>query len=717
MVELTPEENLLEIINKYNPDFDKAFVVKAIDFAREYHGVQKRASGDPYYYHPISVATIIAELKLDTASVITALLHDTVEDTEATIEQIEEEFGADIAHIVNGVTKLDKINFRTESEKQAENFRKFLMAISEDIRVLLIKLADRLHNMRTLQYIRKPEKRRRIAKETMDIYAPLAERIGIHKIKSELQDIAFRELNPDAYDSVLKRLEYLRGIDQDLVQRTTEQIQKLMEDAGIKVRVSGREKMPFSVWLKMQRKNIGFESVTDINAFRIVTENTDDAYRALGVIHTKYRMVPGYFDDYISVPKANGYQSVHTIIIGEEKQRIEVQIRTERMHSIAEYGVAAHWSYKQGQSYGIEGSKYKWVRQLLDILENASDPEEIIENTKLEMYHDHVFCFTPNGDLIVLPRDGTPVDFAFAVHTNLGIKCAGAKVNNRVVPLRTKLRNGDQVEIIKAKAETIIPSWESFVKTGKARSEIRKFLRGKKEEEYIELGKSMLKQIYLQNAKEFEEKDIIELLEDFNRMDLPDFYCSVGEGSIKRSEVVKRLFPDSESTKERTSESEINKNSEIAQIPLKGLTDGVSVSFGSCCHPLPGERIVGIQSATGVVVHTTDCIELENYQDNPDKWIDLRWDDKDEESSYLSRLELIVVNKKGALAELAGLCAEADSNINNVRIGGKGQDFCNVIIDLEVKNIQHLARVETKLKTSSLTNSVERFKPKVSLNS
>lgn len=707
MVDKTPGSELIEKIKSYNPEFDQKAVKKAIDFAVKYHGSQKRASGEAYYQHPISVAMILAGIKLDTDSIITALLHDTVEDTEVTVEQLTEEFGDKVAKLVDGVTKLDKINFKTESEGQAENFRKFLMAVSEDIRVLIVKLADRLHNMRTLHFIKKPEKRRRIAKETMDIYSPLAERIGIHKIKSELQDIAFEELYPEAYNTVLSRLEYLKGMDDDIIERTIKSIQSAFDEAGIETTIEGREKSPFSIWLKMQRKNLGFENVADIIAFRVVTKNVNDCYSALGVIHTKFRMITDHFVDYISIPKANGYQSIHTIVMGDEQQRIEVQIRSEEMHLVAEYGVAAHWSYKQDHDYNLDGRQYFWIRQLLDILENSSSPDEILEDTKLEMYHDHVFCFTPEGDLIVLPKGGTPVDFAFAVHTAVGKTCAGAKVNGRVVPLRTKLANGNQVEIIQSKNKTILPSWEDFVKTGKAKSEIRRFIREKKQGEYITFGKSIINQIFLQNDIEFSEDKITHLLEIHELKDLEDLYSAVGEGKLSRIEVVQELFPDNVK-KKISPEDEM---SDDYKIPLKGLTEGVSVTYSSCCHPLPGEKIVGIQSNLGgVSVHTSDCPELENFVDAPEKWLELKWDEEAIDSRYLSRLELMTKNEKGALASIAAICAEEDANIYNVRVAGRGQDFCKVEIDIEIHGINHLRKVEQSLKNLDLTSSVKRYK-------
>ena len=586
------------------------------------------------------------------------------------------------------------------------------MAISKDIRVLMVKLADRLHNMRTLHYIKKPEKRARIAKETMDIYAPLAERIGIHKIKSELQDIAFKELYEDAYKSVINRLDYLRKIDDNIIEDTINAIDSALQAAGIEATIEGRQKRPFSIWLKMQRKNIGFESVTDIIAFRIITKDEIDCYKALGIIHTNFKMVPGYFDDYVSLPKANNYQSIHTLVLGKKQQRLEIQIRSEDMNRVAEYGVAAHWSYKQQHDYSIDGLQYKWVRQLLEILENTADPDEILENAKLEMYHDHVFCFTPNGELIVLPKDATPVDFAFLVHTAVGKTCAGAKVNGRVVPLRTKLKNGDQIEIIQAKNPTVLASWENFVITGKARSEIRKFIRIKKQGEFIGLGKSIAEQVFVQNDKDFDEKILFKTIEEseITVENIDDLYSQIGEGSISRSELFKALFPNSSSKKIKSEDLE-----DQHKMPLKGLTEGVSVNYSNCCNPLPGERIVGIQLSTGgVAVHTSDCEELEVYVDTPDKWIDLRWDDEEIDNRYVARLMLLAKNERGSLANITKAFADEDGNIYNIRIEGKGQDFCKIEVDVEVFGINHLRKLESALKQLNIINEVERVQSSIS---
>ncbi|MEC8200320.1 MAG: bifunctional (p)ppGpp synthetase/guanosine-3',5'-bis(diphosphate) 3'-pyrophosphohydrolase, partial [Pseudomonadota bacterium] len=479
---------LVEKVRSYDPSADEECLNRAYVFSMKAHGTQQRASGDPYFSHPVEVAGILSEKKLDTASIVTGLLHDTVEDTVATLADIERLFGDEIGRLVDGVTKLGQLELQSDQTKQAENFRKLLLAMSEDIRVLLVKLADRLHNMRTLSYIPKPEKRARIARETMDIYAPLAERIGIRDWKDELEDLAFTELNADARDSILNRLGFLREQGEDLVGQVVNELEQTLAAKGVKARVLGREKKAYSIWRKMQRRDVVFGQLSDIVAFRIIVDNIEDCYRTLGIIHNRYQVVPGRFKDYISIPKPNGYSSIHTGVMGPQMQRVEVQIRTQSMHEIAELGVAAHWQYKQGDSDPVkEGTQYRWLRELLEILEHAAEPEEFLEHTKLEMFADQVFCFTPIGDLFALPFGATPVDFAYAVHTDVGNTCVAAKINGRIMPLRTRLKNGDQVEITTSKAQTPSPAWEAFVATGKARACIRRFIRSQRLEQYESL--------------------------------------------------------------------------------------------------------------------------------------------------------------------------------------------------------------------------------------
>lgn len=713
-------EILLGTLKSHYPGADLSDVRKGYEFAKKYHGTQKRASGDPYYHHPIAVAQILADLKLDPSTVITALLHDTIEDTEATLEQVEKEFGVEMAKLVDGVTKLTKIEFQSENTRQAENFRKLLIAISEDLRVLLVKLADRVHNMRTLHFIKKPEKRLRIARETMEIYAPLAERIGMQKIKDELQDLAFKELHTEGYQSILSRLDFLRKDGGEVVRRIEKDLNDTIEKSGVKAHFYGREKTPYSIWRKMEMKNVSFEQLTDIIAFRAIVANIEDCYRTLGTIHANYHMVPETFKDFISLPKENGYRSLHTVVMGPDHQRIEIQIRTQEMHEVAELGVAAHWAYKQGSELSREGTQYRWIRELLTIIDQAPTPEEFLENTKMEMYHDQVFCFTPKGRLIALPRGSTPVDFAFGVHSEVGRSCVGAKVNGRIVPLRIQLNNGDQVEIIRSKSAQPSPAWEKFVVSGKARSEIRRFIRNQQRGEYITLGKAILTKLFKEQGFELHDSTLEPVLKMFSRTDPEDLYASVGEGTLSKNEVFKALHPEKDmSTKRkrlsllaklrRHKDTEEGEKTKLS-IPIKGLIPGMVIHFAGCCHPLPGESIVGIvNTGKGVTIHTADCHELENYVDEPERWIDVAWEENSDESMYVGRLKLSLAHEAGSLATLANTLAKDGGNINNLRIIHRSNDYFEIIVDVEVKDVKHLATIMASLRSKSTIYSVERY--------
>src|SRR5579864_7769318 len=521
---------LVQQVKSYDPKTDEDALNRAYVYSLKAHGAQLRASGDPYFSHPVEVAGLLAQMKLDTASIITGLLHDTVEDTVATLDDIERLFGPDISRLVDGVTKLSRIELQSDQTQQAENFRKLVLAMSEDIRVLLVKLADRLHNMQTLRFIKDPEKRRRIARETMDIYVPLAERIGMHRMKDQLEDLAFAELYPDARASIIARLGFLRENGGDIVSRIVKELGDTLKEGGLAANISGREKSPYSIWRKMQRKNVSFEQLADVMAFRVLVNEVGDCYHALGLIHSAYHVVPGRFKDFISTPKPNNYRSLHTGVIGPERQRIEMQIRTGDMHEVAELGVAAHWIYKQ-QAGRTDGPQYRWLRELVDILEHSS-PEEFVEHTKLEMFQDQVFVFTPKGEVIALPRGATPVDFAYAVHSQIGDTCVGSKINGRLLPLRTELVNGDQVEIVTSKAQTPSPTWERFVVTGKARARIRRYIRTQQRAQYLDLGKAIVQKAFRQEGQEFSEKPLQAVLKQFNCAATEDLYVAVGEGIL-----------------------------------------------------------------------------------------------------------------------------------------------------------------------------------------
>jgi GTP pyrophosphokinase len=703
---------LVESVKSYDTGADEDALNRAYVFSMKAHGSQLRASGDPYFSHPVEVAGILAKMKLDAASIITGLLHDTVEDTVATLADIRDLFGDDIARLVDGVTKLSQIELQSDESRQAENFRKLVLAMSEDIRVLLVKLADRLHNMRTLQYVKSEEKRQRIARETMDIYAPLAERIGIRDWKDELEDLAFRQLNPDAHASVTKRLDFLRSRGGDVIGRVIEDLRTTQAEAGVKAEVMGREKTPYSIWRKMQRNNVGFEQLSDIMAFRIAVESDVDCYRALGVIHNCYRVVPGRFKDYISIPKPNGYRSIHTGVIGPENQRIELQIRTREMHEVAEYGVAAHWVYKQGRPQ-TEGKQYHWLRQLLEILEHAAEPEEFLEHTKLEMFSDQVFCFSPKGDLYALPHGATPVDFAYAVHSEVGNHCVGAKINGRIVPLRTELRNGDQVEVITSKAQTPSPTWESFVVTGKARACIRRFVRSQQRDQYVSLGREIVVKTFRQEGYELSEKALKGVLKNFDGDNVDDLYALVGEGQFTGREVLWAVFPGAK--KDRSQKvvpltKARNKAGKDHAVPIRGLIPGMAVHFAGCCHPLPGERIVGIvATGKGVSIHTIDCETLESFAEMPERWLDVSWEVGGEEAPmHVGRIHVLVNNEPGALGTISTVIGRDGGNIANLKIVHRSVDFFEMFIDIEVTDVKQLTDIMAALRATRVVNSVDR---------
>ena len=711
---------LVERVCNYDPTASEDLLNRAYVFAMRAHGTQKRESGAPYFSHPLDVAGILTNYKLDGDTIITALLHDTIEDTEVSHVDIEEQFGPNVARLVDGVTKLTRIEFQSDQAKQAENFRKFLVAMSEDIRVLLVKLADRLHNMRTLSHIKSPQKRYRIAMETMDIFAPLAERIGIQEMKQELEDLAFAEINPDGRQSILKRLDFLRSKGEGLIDSIIVEIEQLLANKGINASVFGREKSPYSIWKKMQKNEVGFEQLSDIMAFRIIVENVENCYNALGIAHSAYPVVPLRFKDYISTPKPNGYRSLHTGVFGPERHRIELQIRTQTMHEIAEYGVAAHWDYKQSGPRG-DGPQYRWLRELLDILEHASGPEEFLEHTKLEMFQDQVFCFTPRGDLVNLPYGATPVDFAYAVHSEVGDKCVGSKINGRMLPLRTRLGNGDQVEIITSKAQTPSPTWERFVVTGKARARIRRFVRQKERAEYRKLGRSILARAFKDEGYEITKKALRGILAIFNQLTISDLYAEVGSGNITGRTVLEAVYPELKSrvsnnhaiislSKIHNRQPKIATDFDSNAISIKGLIPGMAMHLSTCCHPLPGDRVVGIVTAgRGIDVHTIDCEALESLAEDPDQWIDLSWDMKDAPlDPHVGRLSLSVINTPGSLGELSTLIAKNNGNISNLKITHRSIDFFDMLIDVEVRNVKHLTDIIAALRATPSINSVER---------
>ncbi|MBN9565561.1 MAG: bifunctional (p)ppGpp synthetase/guanosine-3',5'-bis(diphosphate) 3'-pyrophosphohydrolase [Alphaproteobacteria bacterium] len=706
-------ESLIEKVRSYNPGADLSIIEKAYKFSEKAHINQTRDSGDPYFSHPVGVAYILAQFNLDLDSIATALLHDTIEDTLVTLEAIEEEFGPKIAKLVDGITKLSRIGFQSAESKQAENFRKLVVAMSEDIRVLVVKLADRLHNMQTLGFIQSIEKRKRIARETLEIYAPLADRIGMQALKDELEDRSFAEINSEAHSSILTRLKFLRNQEGRLVESVIDELTHLFAKHGLKVDISGREKSPYSIWQKMQRKNIGFEQLSDIMAFRIVVEDLAACYHCLGLIHSAYPVIPGRFKDYISTPKPNNYRSLHTCILGPSKQRIEIQIRTNDMHEIAEYGVAAHWQYKQDHS--TEGKEFKWLRGLLDILENTSGAEEFLEHTRLEMFHDQVFCFTPKGDLIALPRGSTCVDFAYAVHSEVGDRCIGAKINGRMMPLRSILSNGDQVEVITSKTQNPSPSWDRFVVTGKARACIRRFVRSQQRSQYLLLGKTMLQKAFKQHGKDLSDKLLDPAVKALKFPTSEDLYIALGEGQITGRDVFTSVFPDEKPNPDDFTIPTVVPSREKNQdnsVPIHGLIPGMAIHYAGCCHPLPGDRIVGIvTTGKGVTIHTFDCDNLANYHDKPERWIDVSWNsDQVGQEHHIGRMTMVTLNSPGGLANISTIIVKNAANIVNLKIIHRTSEFCDMTIDIEVKNGHHLDTVIAALRASPFIISIDRMR-------
>jgi GTP pyrophosphokinase len=725
---------LTELVRAYAPSANTALIENAYAIACKAHSTQLRDNGEPYITHPLAVAEILAGYRLDVPSICTALLHDTVEDTSLTMADIERGFGPTVAGLVDGVTKLTRLELQSDRTKQAENFRKLVLAMSRDIRVLLVKLADRLHNMRTLNFVQKIERRQRIAHETMDIYAPLAARIGMDAIKTELQTRAFAVLEPEAHSTIQARLNYLRGQGADVIEEVKLELASVCRESGANVlEVSGREKSAFSIWQKMQMRNVAFEQLSDIMAFRIVVPTREQCYMALGAVHNAYPVIAGRFKDYISTPKANGYQSLHTGVTlrHPRNQKIEVQIRTQDMHNIADNGVAAHWNYKEGDHEPpSETQRFGWVQDLLEILDNSAAPDEFLENTKLELYQDQVFCFTPKGQLIQLPRGATPIDFAYAVHSQVGDTCVGAKINGRLMPLRHELQNGDQVEIMTARGGTPSPSWERWVVTGKARARIRRHVAQQQRAQTIEQGRTALTRAFRQEGLDGSEKVLETALKSLKCATLTDLYIGVGGGHIGPKDVVHAAYPDMlEAARGPRMMPSLLARSPTAKPPsrdsgmaITGLVSGMAVHYAGCCHALPGDPIVGIvTTGKGVTIHTKRCPTLESFAATPERFIDVDWDyaatggDGTSESrgkknihTHTGRISVIATNEPSTLANLTNAVARQDGGVTNLKIVNRQQDFIEILVDVEVRDLRHLSMVIAGLRAVNGLTQVER---------
>jgi len=733
---------LVEHVQKYKPDVNEALLNKAYVYAMQKHGQQKRASGDPYISHPLEVAAILTEMHLDESTIAVALLHDTIEDTTATRQEIDELFGEDIGALVEGLTKIKKLDLVTKKAKQAENLRKLLLAISDDVRVLLVKLADRLHNMRTLDHM-SAEKRARISEETMDIYAPLAGRMGMQDMREELENLAFRHINPEAYETVTRRLQELSLRNEGLIKKIEEELSELLEAEGLKnAHVKGRQKKPYSVFRKMQSKSLSFEQLSDVWGFRIIVDDIPACYRALGIVHTRWRVVPGRFKDYISTPKQNDYQSLHTTIIGPSRQRIELQIRTKRMHEIAEYGIAAHAIYKDRDSVSGDATRsptsnaYAWLRRTIESLAEGDNPEEFLEHTKLELFQDQVFCFTPKGQLIALPRGATPIDFAYAVHTNIGDTCVGAKINGRIMPLVTRLNNGDEVEIIRSGIQVPPPAWEEIVVTGKARAAIRRATRAAVRKQYAGLGYRILERTFERAGKTFSREALKPVLHRLGQKEIEDAIAAVGRGELSSLDVLRAVFPDHQdervTVKPSADDGWFNMRSAAGMVfklpghskeavagqkgegpealPIRGLSGNAEVHF-SPAGAVPGDRIVGIMDKEkGITIYPIQSPILQKFDEEPERWIDVRWDlDEANNSRFMARIAVSALNEPGTLAEIAQAIATTDVNIRSLSMGRVAADFSEMQFDLEVWDLRQLNHLMTQLKELPSISLVKRL--------
>jgi GTP pyrophosphokinase len=727
---------LVDRVRRYNPNTDEELLNRAYVYAMRAHGTQKRASGDPFFAHPLEVAAILTELKLDDATIVAAVLHDTVEDTEATLEEIETLFGPDIRRLVDGLTKIKKLDLVSKKAAQGENFRKLLLAIVDDIRVLLVKLADRLHNMRTLHYV-PPEKRLRIAEETLEIYAPLAGRMGMQELREELEELSFRHIKPEAHETITKRLEEVTRREGQVIGEIERDLRTKLSERGIEAQVFGRRKRPYSIWKKMERKSVSFEQLSDIFGFRVIVDQPEDCYRVLGIVHMTWPMVPGRYKDYISTPKQNDYRSLHTTVVGPGRQRVELQIRTDKMDRVAEYGIAAHAHYKDGRTTEMvaaadESRAYQWLRRTVDLLAEGDNPEEFLEHTKLELFHDQVFCFTPKGRLIALPRGATPIDFAYAVHTDVGNTAVGAKINGRIAPLLTELQNGDEVEITRAEGQAPPAAWESLVVTGKARAAIRRATRAAVRRQYAGLGRQILERAFARAERPFSDDKLKAALKRLARSAVDDVLAAIGRGEMYSGDVVKAVYPDLEPEKRGAAEPkgkgpegkgwfELRQGENLKfklpgeapgadAIPIRGLGGDLPVRFAPGGGAVPGDRIVGILTpGEAVTIYPIQSPSLAAFDNEPERWLDVRWDlDDKRPQRFPARIALNSINEPGSLAQITTTIAEHDGNIDAVSMIRPTPDFTDVTIDLTVWDLKHLSAIISELREKRVISRVER---------
>ena len=695
--------DLIALVQNYNPKTNAALIERAYAYGHEMHEGQFRHSGEPYFTHPVAVAAILTEQQLDDATIITALLHDTIEDTRSTYSEVEAHFGTEVAELVDGVTKLTNLQLSSSETKQAENFRKLFMAMSRDLRVILVKLADRLHNMRTIRSMR-PDKQLQKARETMDIFAPLAGRMGMQWMREELEDLAFRVINSEARNSIIRRFITLQRETGDVIQKITADIEAELEKGGIAGEVLGRAKKPYSIWRKMQEKEIGFSRLSDIYGFRIIVGTEAECYAALGAVHRRWRAVPGRFKDYISQPKSNGYRSIHTTVSGRDGKRVEVQIRTREMHEVAEAGVAAHWSYRDGvrveNPFAVDPAS--WIATLTERFDSEEDHDEFLEAVKLEMYADQVFCFTPKGDVVKLPRGATPLDFAYAIHTRIGDSCVGAKVDAVRVPLWTRLKNGQSVEIMTAEGQRPQTTWIDIVATGRAKAAIRRSLREEDRERFVKLGRELARLAFDQIGKRATDKALSTAAKHLNLKDSQELLARIGSAELTAREVIDTLYPDVT----RKSGNEVD-----AARAVVGLKPSQTFRRAACCQPVPGERIVGISyRGKGVMIHAIDCEALAEFEDDSTRWVDLHWQEGQHPAVHTVSLDLTIANDNGVLGRICTLIGEQEANISDLVFIDRKPDFYRLIVDVDLRDDEHLHAMILALEADSDVASVGRHR-------
>jgi guanosine-3',5'-bis(diphosphate) 3'-pyrophosphohydrolase len=700
---MTTADDLIALVRAYNPRTNEQLLREAYAFGDAMHEGQLRHSGEKYFTHPVAVTVILAEQQMDDATLVTALLHDTIEDTKASFSEVEKRFTREIAELVDGVTKLTNLQLNSRETKQAENFRKLFMATSRDLRVTLVKLADRLHNMRTIKSMR-PDKQGQKARETMEIFAPLAGRMGMQWMREELEDLAFRVLNPEGRNSIIRRYITLERETGDVVQKITADMRVELDKAGISAEVMGRAKKPYSIWRKMQEKELSFSRLSDIYGFRILTATEADCYRVLGVIHQRWRAVPGRFKDYISQPKSNGYRSIHTTVSGRDGKRVEVQIRTREMHEVAETGVAAHWSYRNGERvenrFAVD--PVQWINQLTERLDKEQGHEEFLEAVKLEMYQDQVFCFTPKGDVIKLPRGATPIDFAYAIHTRIGSAIVGARVDGLRVPLWTRLKNGQSVEAMTAEGQTPQATWIDIAVTGRAKTAIRRSLKEEDRDRFVKLGRELARVAFEHVGKKSTDKALSTAAKALAIESVDEMLAQLGSAEITGRYVVAAIYPE-------LTEKEGDKIAPNRAVV--GLSPNQKHQRARCCQPVPGERIVGItHRGEGVIVHSMDCNALIHFEDQPERWIDLRWQDGVHDAVNAVTLDLTITNDAGVLGRICTLIGEQTANISDLRFIERKPDYFRLMMDIDVRDVQHFHRVQTALEADSNVSSIDRHR-------